>query len=166
MYYYPLEELKERFPECPVLTSRERVPEGFTLNRNASAIPIMGVLAFIPNIRGAVAFTKENRGMLGQVWNLPGGSPEEGETFQQAIQREVFEELGLDIEDFTPVLIYDKTYFNDQIEGQIIFLVFRSPVQPYQKLAPRDSDVLQAEWFFQIPYGCLDQELVGHLWAL
>jgi len=63
------------------------------------------------SIKGLV-FDKENRLMFlkeeNGLWDLPGGSMEHGETFQQTLVREIKEEMGVECEiiDKEPVAIW------------------------------------------------------------
>ena len=59
----------------------------------------VGVGAFIENTEGKILLAlrgvnaKNERGM----WEIPGGAVEFGETFEEALNREVYEELGITI---------------------------------------------------------------------
>lgn len=52
--------------------------------------------------------TDKCQGGMDGLWSRPGGTVEFGETVEQAIKREIMEELNIDIELFGP-----KRYYND-----------------------------------------------------
>lgn len=71
---------------------------GMRLLVNKRVIP--GVAAIIKNSEGEILLSKRDNHVLTypNTWNLPGGVIEYGETFEQAIKREIKEELGVDSE--------------------------------------------------------------------
>ena len=47
---------------------------------------------------------------LGGYWEFPGGKREEGETFEACVQREVLEELGVEITVLRPLIVTRHEY--------------------------------------------------------
>lgn len=71
----------------------------------------VGCGALIVNDKNQVLLllrTNKSQGGGGNLWSRPGGTVDFGETVEQAIKREIKEELDIDIELFGP-----KSYYND-----------------------------------------------------
>lgn len=80
------------------------------------------------------------------TWHLPGGGIEEGESFEEALKREVKEETSLTINEF------QKLTFDEDVEpnkkGELthyIFLIFKCE-SPTLKVKPGD-DIARLKWF-------------------
>ncbi len=67
----------------------------------------------------AVCFTDDNDVVLYQhsdnYLGLPGGTPEEGESFEETLKRELYEEISVEVLDFGPIG-YIKVYKKDRPE--------------------------------------------------
>lgn len=61
--------------------------------------------ALVQNNDGKILLAKEKRG----VWNIPGGGIEHGESVHEALERELFEEVGLK-EKFEEEIISTNTF--------------------------------------------------------
>ena len=73
---------------------------------------------------------RSDRGVFPGQWALPGGGVEPGERIEDALRREVHEELGIGLDTIAPVLfkdaVLDKTYPDGRVEPlHMVFLIYR-----------------------------------------
>ncbi|MDY6786380.1 MAG: A/G-specific adenine glycosylase [Cyanobacteriota bacterium] len=68
-------------------------------------------VAVIGNDRGQILIDRRpEEGLLGGLWEFPGGKIEPGETVQECIKREIKEELGIEIEVGESIMSLDHAY--------------------------------------------------------
>lgn len=80
---------------------------------------LIGV-AVIWNDRGQILIDQRKPdGLLGGLWEFPGGKMEPGETVQACIQREIREELGIEIEVGEHLITVDHTYTHFPVSLQV-----------------------------------------------
>lgn len=90
-------------PECPFhKVCRARLsgdPGAFPRRAPGKRIPELEVgAAVIENSRGEILIARrKEKGMLGGLWEFPGGKREAGETIQECIRRELIEEMGIEL---------------------------------------------------------------------
>jgi nucleoside triphosphatase len=89
------------------------------------------VVGVIYNQQGEVLLCKMplGRGVFPGQWGLPGGGIEDGELAEAALRREIFEEVGLAIEEIKPLFFTDGTYTKSYPDGTrnemyMIFLIY------------------------------------------
>jgi 8-oxo-dGTP diphosphatase len=71
---------------------------------------IIGV-AVISNEQGQILIDRRrSEGLMGGLWEFPGGKIEKGETVEECIKREINEELGILIEVGKHLITIDHTY--------------------------------------------------------
>ncbi|MBN1230245.1 MAG: NUDIX domain-containing protein [Anaerolineales bacterium] len=87
----------------------------------------IGVFGMIFNEKNKVLIC---HGRDRDLWNLPGGGMESGETPQQALWREVNEETGLEVEIIRLVGIYTKPHHDDIVFSFLCRLLGKEPVCP------------------------------------
>ena len=94
-----------------------------------------------------ILLVKRNKAPHKDLWAIPGGSVELGETLQEAAERELSEETGLTIKAGKPVYTFDlieRNGFGDVRFHYVIVDLFANYVSG--ELHPAD-DALDARWF-------------------
>jgi len=67
----------------------------------------------IKNQQGEILISKRAKDVhQGGLWEFPGGKLEEGETFEQALKRELFEELAIEVNTAIPLLEIEHQYLD------------------------------------------------------
>lgn len=102
----------------------------------------------MPNFGVGIAILVGDRVLLTrredfEVWCLPGGSVEEGESLAQTAQREAREETGLEIRIERLVGVYSRPKWRDGGAHEIIFAA--SPIGG--ALSPDPREVIETGWF-------------------
>ncbi|RCJ42247.1 DNA mismatch repair protein MutT [Nostoc minutum NIES-26] len=78
-----------------------------------SAVPphkIIGVAVIWNDQEQILIDRRRPEGVMGGLWEFPGGKIEPGETVEECIQREIYEELGIEIEVREHLITIDHTY--------------------------------------------------------
>lgn len=98
------------------------MPQGPKLLQRVIVVPI------IRNSKNKVLICKKppDRGVFPDQWGLPGGGMEPGESLEDALRREVREELGIEIEDIRPLFFKDGTETKSTPDGrsQKIYMIY------------------------------------------
>ena len=101
--------------QCPLkrhcLAFRNGSQDNFPLKIKKKPIPQYAVAAAVIRRDGRVLVDKRRAdGLLGGLWEFPGGKVEEGEDLQTALVREIMEELGVHIAVRTRLGTYRHAY--------------------------------------------------------
>jgi A/G-specific adenine glycosylase len=109
-----------RCDECPLaavcraraLGIQNKLPTKATQKR----LPHYDVTAAVIRKRGRVLIAQRPvSGMLGGLWEFPGGKRERGESLEECLRREIKEELGIEIEVGQPATQVEHTYTHFRI---------------------------------------------------
>ncbi|PKN98709.1 MAG: A/G-specific adenine glycosylase [Chloroflexi bacterium HGW-Chloroflexi-4] len=87
---------------CPVnsicSSYKNNSQDNFPVMREKQPVPHINVVAAIIRQNGLVLIARRpSKGLLGGLWEFPGGKLEEGESHAEALVREIREELGCDV---------------------------------------------------------------------
>lgn len=97
------------------------------------------VAAIIRNDKNEVLFTMRKHDPAAGKLDLPGGFVDLGETAEEAVVREVYEELNLKISQLKFLRTYTNTYLYGGIEYQTLDLVFEGKVDTFLQIQAADD---------------------------
>jgi ADP-ribose pyrophosphatase YjhB (NUDIX family) len=114
--------------------------------RQYPARPILGVGALILD-SGRILLVERGKEPLTGYWSLPGGAVETGERVEEALQREVAEETGLDVSVGPIATVFERIMpdSNGICEYHYVLIDFFCEVQGGTLVAGTDS--ARAGWF-------------------
>ena len=86
------------------------------------------VVGLVWNDRGELLLCKmkPDRGVFPGEWGLPGGGIEPSERMDEALRRELCEELGIQVTDIRPAFFKDGSYSKLSTDGglQLVYMIF------------------------------------------
>jgi len=145
-----LAEAFERFGRVPVVKKTETVPRDHPIFLLDETVPWWAAGGLVHDGRGRVLLLRHvpSKGW-GDFWLTPGGKLEEGETVLQGFEREVREEVGIEITEPTLTRILQQNLTDGLRSRHGYFAQFlaraaRPEVRP-------GVDVLEAGWFDVLP---------------
>jgi 8-oxo-dGTP diphosphatase len=83
-----------------------------------------------------------------EKWFTPGGVIEEGELPEEALRREIKEEVGLDIDILSLSRVNNEVLVYKDIEASTYFFQFEVRARPGN---PIEGEILEARWFDRLP---------------
>ena len=145
-----LAEALERFGRVPVVKKSETVPAGHPIFRLDASVPWWAAGGLLHDGRGRVLLLRHvpSKGW-GDVWLTPGGKLEDGETVLEGFEREVREEVGVDIAEPVLTKILQQNLTDGSRVRHGYFAQFLARVVG-DELHP-GSDVLEVRWFDALP---------------
>ncbi|OGD63708.1 hypothetical protein A2160_03415 [Candidatus Beckwithbacteria bacterium RBG_13_42_9] len=109
-------------------------------------LPVVG--AFILNKNGQLLLVKSYKWDNGKIWSVPGGKIKIGETIEEAIKREVKEEVGVEINFVKVFAIWDainpKEFFQKK---HFIFLECQCLIKEDEVIKLDNQEIQEFAWF-------------------
>ena len=138
-------------------------PRRFPLKDAPKAIPfqVIGV-GVVLNSAGEVLIDQRlNEGLLGGLWEFPGGKQEPGEGIEVTVMRELHEELGIEVSVGECLIVVDHAYSHKKLRFEVHLCQWLSgepqPLasQQVRWVAPKDLD--------QFPFPAANTKIIAAL---
>ena len=151
---------------CPIAEYCQSLKLGNQEQRPArkkkAGIPHITVTAAVIQRDGEILIAQRSEGgLLGGMWEFPGGKTNPGETLHACLKREICEELGVDIEVGDPFGVYEHAYSH----FRVTLHAFRSMIITGE---PQLLDHIELRWvrpaqFNEYPMGKIDRQIANQL---
>ncbi len=105
---------------------------------------VTSVVAVIINLAGGVLLTKRNVPPFMGQWVMPGGKIDLGESIIRAVQREVFEEVGLEVEVQNLLDVFEHVTPGEDRYHFVILYYRCHPLS--DEFNHNDAEVAEARW--------------------
>ncbi|MCE5185535.1 MAG: A/G-specific adenine glycosylase [Planctomycetaceae bacterium] len=123
-----------RNPACPIcplkktcLALRSNRCGELPIQKTASRLPHFTVVAGVVLTNGKVLIDKRKPdGLLGGLWEFPGGKKKKSESFAEAVKREVFEETGIEVTVGKRLCLVHHTYSHFRITLHVYLCRYES----------------------------------------
>lgn len=113
------------------------------MRKHQNPAPTNGVI--LENEKGEMLLVRRKYNPKKGYWDLPGGFVNISESMEDAVRREIKEELGIDLKTFTYFSSYPDRYFYNGKYEKILGFIFVGRIKD-QKIKPAD-DVASYEFF-------------------
>lgn len=80
---------------------------------------------------------------LGLLWDLPGGTLEENEKIEHCLERELFEEIGLNIS-FSDLELFDVFVVSREVKESLLIITYilKNPIEQILQLSDEHSEYI------------------------
>ena len=139
--------IEQAFSFCPRCAAKHPRPGGVPFRCGQCDFtlffgPVAAVGGLIVNDANELLLVRRARDPGKGLWGLPGGFVDRGETIEEALSREVYEETQLQLETHDLLVTYPNQYNYKGVMSQVIdlFYVCRAAVPEQIKLEPAELD--------------------------
>ena len=96
-------------------------PEQFPVKESPKPLPLQVIgVGVVLNEAGEVLIDQRlNEGLLGGLWEFPGGKQEPGEAIEATVVRELQEELAIEVEVTEPLISLDHAYSHKRLRFEV-----------------------------------------------
>jgi ADP-ribose pyrophosphatase len=108
--------------------------------------PVTAVGGLIFNKLGHVLLIERARDPGKGKLGMPGGFVDPGETAEESLRREVFEEVGLEIDEARFLMSCPNQYTYQNVTNPVLDIFFHARVSDQHEIRPASSEV--AHWFW------------------
>ncbi len=160
-----------RTPNCPICPLRELciayqlgIQEQRPVNLPKQVTPHYQVAAAVLERDGGYLITQRPlHGLLGGLWEFPGGKQEPGETLSQCLQRELLEELGIKVIVGEALNSYQHVYTHFRVTVHSFRCYWQNGSPEPERLQVHDLAWVKPDELEKYPMGKVDRQIASHL---
>jgi A/G-specific adenine glycosylase len=128
-----------------------------------SVVPIEVVLGVLVHRRRVLIQKRPDAGLMGGLWEFPGGKLQNGETPEQALRREFHEELQIDVDPIRKLAVIRHQYTSFRVILHCYLCRFHEHPQPVTLSAAVDCRWVTADELNEFPFPAANRKLITML---